>query len=90
MPQYFGTLTNDIVYKRVAPGILHEMKKEAAKDKRKGKLHKRLTPAIGHPKLREHLASVTPVMKLSKDYEDFTEKLDTVHPRYGDTLKLTQ
>lgn len=87
-PQYFGTLTNDVVYKRVAPGLLVELKKEAAKDERKGRLHQRLTPALGHPKLREHLASVTTVMKLSKDYEDFIEKLDSVHPRYGDTLKL--
>lgn len=87
-PQYFGTLTNDIVYKRIAPGVLAELKKEAAKDERKGKLHQRLTPALGHPKLREHLASVTTVMKLSGDYDDFLGKLDTVHPRYGDTLKL--
>lgn len=87
-PQYFGTLTNDVVYKRVAPGLLAELKKEAAKDERKGRLHQRLTPTIGHPKLREHLASVTTVMKLSKDYEDFIEKLDSVHPRYGDTMRL--
>lgn len=87
-PQYFGTLTNDIVYKRIAPGVLAELKKEASKDERKGKLHQRLTPALGHPKLREHLASVTTVMKLSGDYDDFLGKLDTVHPRYGDTFKL--
>lgn len=87
-PQYFGTLTNDIVYKRIAPGVLAELKKEAAKDERKGKLHQRLTPTLGHPKLREHLASVTTVMKLSGDYDDFVGKLDTVHPRYGHTLKL--
>lgn len=87
-PQYFGTLTNDIVYKRLAPGLLNEINAQAAKDERKGKLHQRLTTAVGHPKLREHLASVVTVMKLSRDYEDFAQKLDSVHPKYMDTIAM--
>lgn len=87
-PQYFGTLTNDIVYKRIAPGILKELKKEAARGEKRARLHQRLTVDYGHPKLREHLASVTTIMKLSTDYDDFEGKLDGIHPRYGDTLKL--
>lgn len=31
-PQYFGCLTNDIVYKRLAPGVLEEPKRIAGKD----------------------------------------------------------
>lgn len=87
-PQYFGVLTNDIVYKRLAPGILAELKKEQAKDAKKGRLFQRLTPDTGHPKLREHLASTVSIMKLSKDYQDFIEKMNMIHPRYGDTLTL--
>lgn len=87
-PQYFGTLTNNIVYERIAPGLKKELKQQAAKDERKGKLHQRLTTEIGHPKLREHLASVVTVMKLSNDYEDFSDKLDRIHPKFGDTLKF--
>lgn len=87
-PQYFGLLTNDIVYKRLAPGLLTELKAQAAKDERKGKLMQRLTSNVGHPKLREHLASVVTVMKLSKDYEDFTQKLDVVHPKYNETMAI--
>lgn len=87
-PQYFGVLTNDIVYKRLAPGILTELKKEQAKDAKKGRLFQRLTPDTGHPKLREHLASTVSIMKLSKDYQDFIEKMNMIHPRYGDTLTL--
>lgn len=87
-PQYFGTLTNDIVYKRLAPGLVAELKAQALKDDKKARLHQRLTTDVGHPKLREHLASVTTVMKLSSDYDDFVNKLDSIHPRYGDTLKL--
>lgn len=87
-PQYFGLLTNDIVYKRLAPGLLAELKKENAKDAKKGRLHQRLTTDTGHPKLREHLASAVTIMKLSKDYPDFIEKMNMIHPRYGDTLTL--
>lgn len=87
-PQYFGILTNNIVYERIAPGLKKELKQQAAKDEKKGKLHQRLTTEIGHPKLREHLASVVTVMKLSNDYDDFSDKLDRVHPKFGDTLKF--
>ncbi len=87
-PQYFGHLTNDIVYKRLAPGLLTELKQQAAKDEKKGRLQQRLTPEVGHPKLREHLSSVTTVMKLSNDYPDFLEKLNRIHPKYDETLPL--
>lgn len=87
-PQYFGKLTNDIVYERIAPGLLIEIKKQAAKDEKKAHLHRRLTQEIGHPKLKEHLASVTTIMKLSRDYLDFIGKLNMIHPRFGDTLSL--
>jgi P63C domain-containing protein len=32
-PQYFGNLTNDVVYKRLAPGVLEELKKLTPKQK---------------------------------------------------------
>ncbi|RQU40215.1 hypothetical protein DF147_21560 [Burkholderia cenocepacia] len=87
-PQYFGTLTNDIVYSRLAPGLLNELKALTKKDERKAHLHRRLTQDIGHPKLREHLASATTVMKLSTNYPDFIAKLNRIHPRFDDTVPL--
>lgn len=90
-PQYFGYLTNDVIYKRLAPGVLDELKRTEPKTpsgKRKGTIQQRLTPDLGHPKLREHLASVTTIMALSDHYEDFMAKLDRRHPKYGETLQL--
>jgi len=87
-PQYFGLLTNDIVYERLAPGLLEELKRQASKDEKKSHLHRRLTQEIGHPKLREHLASVIMAMKLSDNYADFMNKINKVHPRYGETYTL--
>lgn len=87
-PGYFGHLTNNVVYKRVAPGVFDEIKSQRAKDekKRKGKFHQQLTSEVGHPKLREHIASVTTVMKLSDGWADFEKKLDRVHPIIDTTL----
>lgn len=90
-PQYFGHLTNDIVYKRLAPGVLAELKESTPRDtkgRRKHKFFQRLTPDLGHPKLREHMASVVTVMKLSNTYEDFLDKLDKTHPKYNETIEL--
>lgn len=90
-PQYFGHLTNDIVYKRLAPGVLEELRKVTPKTpsgRRKGTYPQRLTEDVGHPKLREHLSAVVVAMQLSEDYEVFIEKLNRVRPRYGETLEL--
>jgi P63C domain len=90
-PRYFGTLTNDIVYRRIAPGVLAELKRVQLKDeggRPKHKLFQRLTANAGYPKLREHLGSVVTLMKLSRDWGDFRLKLDQIHPRYGDTMML--
>jgi hypothetical protein len=87
-PQYFGLLTNDIVYKRLAPGVLDELKRITPKDEAGRPSHRyfqRLTSNHGYPKLREHLGSVVTIMKLSDGWADFMEKLDRLHPRFGET-----
>jgi len=90
-PQYFGILTNDIVYDRLAPGVLDELKRTTPKNDKGRRTHKyfqKLTQDIGYPKLREHLGSVVTLMKLSSDYPDFKKKLDQIHPRVGDNLQF--
>lgn len=90
-PQYFGKLTNDIIYRRLAPAVLEELQESTPRDdkgRRKHKFFQRLTEDRGHPKLREHMASVLAVMRLSSDYDDFSKKIDQIHPRYGENLEL--
>jgi hypothetical protein len=90
-PQYFGHLTNDIVYKRLAPGVLDELKKVTPRDevgRRRHTYFRRLANNVGYPKLREHLGSIITLMKLSNGWDDFIEKLDRIHPRIGDTIPL--
>jgi hypothetical protein len=90
-PQYFGHLTNDVIYRRLAPGVWREIKARVEKDESgrpKHKLFQHLTPEIGDPRLRDLITSVTTVMKLSRDWPDFKGKLDHVHPAYNETMPL--
>jgi hypothetical protein len=83
-PQYFGILTNEIVYRRLAPGVLDEL---SGVTPRLGsgwlshKLFLRLTKTRGYPKLKEHLGAVVTMMQLSDDWHDFMKKLDRLRPR---------
>jgi len=92
-PRYFGVLTNDIVYDRLAPGVLEELKKANPKDeitgRRKHKNFQWLTNNVGYPKLREHLGAVIATMKLSADWHDFKAKLDKNYPRVGKPTQLS-
>ncbi len=86
-PQYFGLLTNDIVYKRLAPGVLDELKSAIPKNESgrpKAKYFQLLTRNIGYPKLREHLGAVTAIMRLSSSWADFKTKLDRHYPPFGE------
>lgn len=81
-PLYFGGITNDIVYDRLAPGIRDELKAAQKKAEKSSKMFQSLTQSVGYPKLREHLGSVLTLMKLSDNWGDFMAKLDRMHPSY--------
>jgi P63C domain len=55
-PQYFGLLTNNLVYDRLAPGVRAELKRVKLEHGKRGdKLFQRLTQNKGYPKLREQI-----------------------------------
>lgn len=91
-PQYFGHLTNDIVYERIAPGVRRELcvrnPRLADTGRRRHQHHRLLTRDIGHPDLKSHLAVTVALMKLAPSYDKFVEQLDHVAPRYGDSFHL--
>jgi hypothetical protein len=61
-PQVVGHYINNYVYSRIAPKILEELRQRAPKDergKRKGKFTQWINPEYGHPKLKEHLNTLT-------------------------------
>lgn len=90
-PVLVGKITNDVVYDRLAPGVRQELQRltpRNEKGKLKHKLFQHLTDDVGHPKLREHLASVTTLMKAADSWDQFKKMLDRSLPRYGDTPYL--
>lgn len=87
-PQFFGKITNEVVYDRLAPNLLPELKKAATKAERKARLHQMLTTDIGHPRLREHLASIVTLLKLSRTPKEFRDLVDRIHPRFGETVQF--
>lgn len=88
-PGFFGHVTNKVIYNKLAPTILPELKKQAAKLGKKGtRLHQTLTPDKGHPDLLKLLSSVTTIMKLSTNKEDFFEKVDLIHPDFDNNYTL--
>jgi hypothetical protein len=91
MPQYFGHLTNNIIYARLAPGVIEALKEITPRDSKgrhKYQLHRRLTDDLGHPKLRELLASVVTLMKLSDTWDQFYTFLERIHPKYNANYQL--
>ncbi len=88
-PAYFGHLTNDIVYSRLAPGVLSALKEEAKKDEKKGtKLFQHLTAGYGRQELLKHLGMVVGLMKISDGWKDFMQKINRVAARYNETMSL--
>jgi hypothetical protein len=90
-PKYFGALTNDIVYRRLAPGVLEELKRVTPRTedgRPKAKYFQSLTGNFGYPKLKEHLGAVVALMKINRTWDGFMALLNEHYPRFGDTIML--
>lgn len=91
-PRYMGKIINDIVYERIAPFILEELRKKNPKSEsgnRKYKYHQFLTSEEGKPLLRQHLA-ILHSFTLASDYNwgRFMALLDKAHPKQYQELAL--
>ena len=90
-PGVIGHWTNNIVYKRLAPGVLEELKRLTPRTPSgyyKNKLFQRLADDVGHPKLRQHLEGVVMLMKYSPDWRVFMDRLDKEYPQWGSNYLL--
>lgn len=89
-PPYFGHLTNNIIYSRLAPGVWKELKAKARSSTTVAKphLHRFLTNDVGDPRLKDVIVTNVTAMKLSDDWFDFLGKLDRVLPAFQQTYRL--
>lgn len=90
-PGVVGRYTNDIVYERLAPGILEELQKVNPVGDNGGrarKHHQFLTEDIGHPALAQHLHAVISLMRVSPTWHGFKTLLDRAFPKKGTQIEL--
>lgn len=90
-PQYVGKVTKDIVYARLAPGILKELEglnPADEKGKRRVRHHQWLTEEVGHKALAQHLHAVIAFMRVSRNWDQFYVMLNQAFPKQGATLRL--
>jgi len=87
--------TRDLVYQRMAPGLLKELEQKSPKDEkgqRDNKFHQWLTGDIGDPMLASHLQSILTIQRLALangwGWNKFMHMVDQVMKKKGDTLDL--
>ena len=89
-PSVVGHYTNDLVYERLAPGILEELKRRMPLNEsgnRKGKLTQLLTEEVGHPALQAHLSGIMALQRAAPDagWSQFHRMVERAYPKFNET-----
>jgi hypothetical protein len=90
-PALVGRLTNDVIYSRLAPGVLAVLRKITPRDDRgrtKHRYHQRLTLDLGVPELTEHLSNVIILMKASAGWNNFYRLIQRALPKFNENIPL--
>ena len=83
-PQYVGKLTNQLVYEKLPPGVLDELRRKNPKNEKGHRLHRHhqfLTEDIGDPHLERQLIAVTTLMKVSPNWRKFEGMFRRAFPK---------
>ena len=78
-PRYAGKITNELIYQKLPPGVLDELRKKNPSDdkgQRKARHHQFLTDDIGNPHLEKQVAVVTALMRISPNWRTFTRHFE--------------
>ena len=90
-PSVIGHYTNDIVYERIALGVLSELRERnpvLPQGWRKNRHHQWFTPEFGNPRLKMHLEGVTALMRAASSWNSFKRSLDRAYPKKGTQFPL--
>lgn len=87
---YIGKLTNYLVYDRLPPGVLDELRDRnptlEGTGRRRWKHHQFLSEDIGQPDLRDHLLQTIAIMRGSRKWDDFVLAFERAFPGIQPTL----
>lgn len=92
-PQCVAQYTKNLIYERLAPGILEELETRnpvTQSGYRKGMHHQLLTDDVGHPALAQHLYAVIGLMRAcgNRDWHMFMRLMDRSFPKKGHSIQL--
>lgn len=90
-PGVVGRYTTDVVYERLAPGIVEELERINPKNdrgNRRTRHHQWLSEDIGHPALAQHIHAVVGFMRASAGWDEFIGLLDRAFPKKGHTIPM--
>ncbi len=96
-PQVVGYYTNDIVYARLAPGLLGQLElfnPRMESGEREGKHHQHLTREVGYLELMQHLHGAIAIMNTvthhdpERAWSEFKRRLQRWRPRINTNLDL--
>jgi hypothetical protein len=72
---YIGKLTNTLIYEQLPPGVLAELRSKNPRDpttkRRKHMYHQFLTEDIGHPHLDKQITTVTTLLSVADNWNEF-------------------
>lgn len=89
-PWAIARMTTDLVYSRLAPGIVAELEKLNPRlgGRRRHKHHQFLTADIGHPALAQHLHTLISFMVVSDSWDQFIGMVNKALPPQDDSIQL--
>ena len=90
-PGIVGKYTNDVVYERLATGILEALQSfnpTLPEGGRGHRHHQHLTEHTGYPALQEHLAVVVGLMRAAPNWNNFTRLLNRSLPKLDSNFEL--
>jgi hypothetical protein len=90
-PSVVGHYTNDLVYQRLAPGLLTELKRLNPPDeegRRRSKHQQWLTEDVGHPALQRHLNMLIGFERASANWGMFYRMVQRALPKLNEQIPL--
>lgn len=90
-PGVVAAYTRDLVYSRLAPGVLDELERKnptVTPGRRKAKHHQWLSEDVGHPALAQHLHAVIGLMRAAESWDQFKRMIDRSFPKRGTNMEL--
>ena len=93
-PGVIGKWTNDLIYDRMAPGLLEQLERRNPKNEKGYRDHKHfqfLTDEVGEPKLREYFGGLKALARANTTWRKFYEMVERAYPKplkEGQNFKL--